>query len=67
MIGYTVGGLQQHDPEWNARNNRVLLDWLAWGRIKPHVSHVLPMSRFNEAYQLIIERKVIGKVILTNE
>ncbi len=66
VIGYTVGGLQQHNPEWNRRNNEVILDWLSSGRINPHVSHVLPMEEIHEGYRLIVDRKVIGKVIITN-
>ena len=67
VIGYTVGGLAQHAPEQNAKNNAVLLDWLASKRIRPYVSDVLPMSRIQEGYQLIVDRKVVGKVIITND
>lgn len=66
VIGYTVGGLQKYRPQQNARNNDVLMDWLATGRIKPYVSHVLPMEQIVEGYQVIVDRKVIGKVIITN-
>lgn len=66
VIGYTLGGLQQHNPEHNAKNNRVLLDWLGSGRINPHISHVLPMDEIKAGYQLIVDRKVVGKVIITN-
>ena len=66
VIGYTVGGLQRHDPEWNARNARILMGWLASGRIKPFISHVMPMDDVVEGYQLLVDRKVVGKVILTN-
>lgn len=66
VIGYTLGGLQQHDPEHNRKNNQVILDWLGSGRIKPYISHVLPMEKIHEGYQLIVDRKVIGKVIITN-
>ncbi len=67
VIGYTVGGLQKFAPERNARNNAVLLDWFGCGRIKPHVSHVLPMARIHEAYQLILDRKVVGKIMISND
>ena len=67
VIGYTVGGLQQHAPERSAQNNAVLLDWLGSKRINPYISHVLPMSRIQEGYQLIVDRKVVGKVIITND
>ncbi len=66
VIGYTIGGLQQHDPDKNRRNNAVLMDWLGSGRIKPYVSHSLPMEAICDAYQLIVDRKVIGKVMITN-
>lgn len=67
VIGYTLGGLQQHDPEANRKMNRILIDWLGSGRIRPYVSHTLPMSKIHEAYQLIVDRKVVGKVIITND
>jgi NADPH2:quinone reductase len=64
VIGYTVGGLQKHKPARVDEMYDVLLDWLAHGRIKPFVSHVLPMEEAVAAYQLIVDREVIGKVIL---
>ena len=66
VIGYTVGGLQQHNPALAAKNGQVLMDWLASGRINPYVSHTLPMDDIHAAYQLIVDRKVIGKVMITN-
>jgi len=42
------------------------MGWLASGRIKPFVSHRLPMEDIVEAYQLLVDRKVAGKVILTS-
>ncbi len=66
VIGYTVGALMRHDPEWAARNNRVLVDWLAQGRIRPYVSHALPLEQTVEALRLIINREVIGKAVLVS-
>lgn len=66
VIGYTVGGLQQHNPERAKKNGQILMNWLASGRINPYVSHNLPMEAIHEAYQLIVDRKVIGKVMITN-
>jgi NADPH2:quinone reductase len=65
VIGYTLGGLQRHDPELNARNSQVLMGWLGSGRINPFISHILAMDDVVEAYQLLVDRKVVGKVILT--
>jgi len=64
VIGFTVGGLQRHDPAWAKRNADVLMGWLASARIKPHISHRVPLARTADALKLIIERKVIGKAII---
>lgn len=66
VIGYTVGALQHHKPDRVKEMTRQLLDWLGHGRIKPFVSHVLPMEEVVAGYQLIVDRKVIGKVILSS-
>ncbi|HEY5645046.1 MAG TPA: NADPH:quinone oxidoreductase family protein [Pseudomonadales bacterium] len=66
LIGFTIGALSRHDPEWAARNSAELLSLLAEGRIKPYISHLLPMERTTEALNLIRDRKVIGKAVLTS-
>jgi len=66
VIGYTMGGLQRHDPQRAAKNGAILLDWLASGRIHPYISHRLPLEETADALQLIIDRKVIGKAILVS-
>ncbi|MFP6808485.1 MAG: NADPH:quinone oxidoreductase family protein [Pseudomonadales bacterium] len=65
VIGYTLGGLQRYRPDINRKNSEILMAWLASGRIKPFISHVLEMDDVVEAYQLLVDRKVVGKVILT--
>ena len=65
-IGFTIGGLSRHDPAWAARNQRVLMGWLASGRIAPYVSHRLPLAQTAEALRLITERQVVGKVVVVN-
>ena len=67
VIGYTIGGLQRHKPALAERNSTTLMGWLASGRIKPFISHRLPMEDIVEAYQLLVDRKVAGKVILTSD
>ncbi|MEQ8858050.1 MAG: NADPH:quinone oxidoreductase family protein [Pseudomonadales bacterium] len=64
VIGFTIGGLNRHDPAWAERNARILLGWLASGRINPYISHRLPLERTVDALRLIRDRQVIGKAIL---
>jgi alcohol dehydrogenase len=41
-----------------------LLDLIRQGRLKPIVDKALPLSEVNEAFRLIEEREVFGKVAL---
>ncbi len=66
VIGFTVGGLQRHDPAWAKRNSKMLIGWLASGRIKPYISHRVPLERTADALKLIIDRKVIGKAAIVD-
>jgi len=65
VIGYNLGNLAKYKPKQMQVNNDTLMGWLAQGRIKPYVSHIMPMEEVVEAYQLLVDRKVIGKVILS--
>jgi len=65
VIGFTVGGLQRHNPSKSEHNTRIVMDWLGSGRINPFISHVLPMDEVADGYQLLVDRKVVGKVVLT--
>jgi NADPH:quinone reductase len=64
VIGYTMGGFRRHRPEQERTNFQTLLDWLAHGRISPYISHRMPMVDIVDAYQLLVDRKVIGKVMI---
>lgn len=67
VIGYTVGGMQRYRPEVIAGYEKVLMGWLASGRINPYISHRLPLEQTIKGYQLIVDRKAVGKVMITNE
>jgi NADPH2:quinone reductase len=43
-----------------------LLAYADQGRLKPHVSHTLPLERFAEGMRLLMDRKAIGRVVLTS-
>jgi NADPH:quinone reductase len=65
-VGVRVGGFNEFEPDTAAANLRVLVDWAEAGKITPHVSHTFPLDRVADAMQAIIDRKVVGKCILTN-
>jgi NADPH:quinone reductase len=63
-IGFTIGALAKLDPARERKNAAVLMAWLAAGRIKPYISHRLPLAQAGEALALVRDRKVIGKAVL---
>lgn len=65
VAGFYWGSYRQHDPE---RLRVAFDDLLAWhrvGKIRPHVSHRLPLGQAREALALLLERRSTGKVVLT--
>jgi len=66
VIGFTIGGLARHRPEWSRKNQSILMDLLGSGRIHPYVSHALYIDKVPEALQLILDRKVMGKVVIVS-
>jgi len=42
-----------------------LLDRVAKGELRPYVSGRYPLERAGEALRLLIDRKVVGKVVVT--
>ncbi len=64
VIGFTIGGLQRLDPARAELNLRVLVGWLGSGRIHPYHSHALPLAQAAEALRLVVQREVMGKVLM---
>ena len=64
VIGFTIGALNQLDPKWARSNLEALVGWLGAERIRPYHSHALPLAQAADALKLIVDRKVIGKVLL---
>jgi NADPH2:quinone reductase len=44
---------------------QALLGWYAAGKLKPHVSHRLPLDRAVEGIRLLTDRRALGKVVVT--
>jgi NADPH2:quinone reductase len=63
-IGVRIGGLNEAHPEIAAANGKALLELAAQGKLKPRIWQRYPLSGAAEAVQALIDRKVIGKVVL---
>ncbi|MBC7165276.1 MAG: NADPH:quinone oxidoreductase family protein [Roseovarius sp.] len=65
VMGLYWGGYLSFRPEVVTDSLRRLLGWYEAGRLHPHVSHVLPLERAGEAFELLRARKSTGKVVVT--
>jgi NADPH:quinone reductase len=65
IVGVYWGDFARREPERFAAAMDQLGRWHAEGRIRPHVSATFPLERAAEALQLMAERKVSGKLVLT--
>lgn len=63
-IGVRLGGVYEQRPDLGVAANRALLDLAAAGKLKPRIWRSLPLERAGEAIRALIDRKVIGKVVL---
>ncbi|MBY0432219.1 MAG: zinc-binding dehydrogenase, partial [Rhodospirillales bacterium] len=64
VIGYAWGAYRRLAPASVRESLAECLAWHAAGRLKPHVSQVLPLERAAEAIGLLLNRKATGKVVL---
>lgn len=64
VIGLYWGAYLRFAPEVLAASLRQLLAWYAEGRIRPHVSHTLPLAEAETALDLLRRREATGKVVL---
>lgn len=65
VIGLYWGGYLKFRPKVVTDSLATLFKWYAAGCIKPHISHVLPLERADEALELLRSRKSTGKVVVT--
>jgi NADPH2:quinone reductase len=65
VIGLYWGGYLGFNPQALTGSLGTLLEWHAEGRLRPHVSHTLPLERADEALELLRTRSATGKVVVT--
>lgn len=65
-LGVRIGGLNEANPELAIANMRELTRLAGEGKLRPRISHRLPLEKAPEALQAVIDRKVIGKAALVS-
>ena len=63
-IGFYFGAFATRRPEVIRESFETLFAWHAAGRLKPRVSHVLPLEAANDALDLLRSRAATGKVVV---
>ena len=65
VLGVRAGEAVRRNPAAGEVRIKKLLEWAEVGKIRPHVSHRLPLEEYAQAMRLLIDRKAIGRVALT--
>ena len=65
VLGVRAGEAVRRNPALGEVRLKALLAWAEAGKIRPNVSHRLPLEKYAEAMRLLVDRKAIGRVALT--
>jgi len=64
IVGVFWGEFTRRNPKANAANMREVMQWILEGKLKPLVSAAYPLERATEALLAMMNRQVLGKVVL---
>jgi NADPH2:quinone reductase len=64
VMGVRAGEYGRQFPQKGRENNAAVAKLAAEGSIKPRVHAELPLHRWREAFDLLADRKVIGKAVV---
>jgi NADPH2:quinone reductase len=64
VLGVRAGEAARRNPAAGEARIKTLLQWAEEGKIRPHISHRLPLENYAQAMRLLIDRKAIGRVAL---
>jgi len=65
VLGVRAGEAARRNPALGEVRIKKLLDLAEQGKIRPNVSHRMPLEDFAAAMRLLVDRKAIGRVALT--
>jgi NADPH2:quinone reductase len=64
VLGVRAGEAVRRNPALGKVRIKNLMEWAEAGKVRPHISHRLPLEDYARAMRLLIERKAIGRVAL---
>ncbi len=66
VVGVFWGDFTRREPKQNLADIQVMLGWMRDGKIRPHISARYPLANGTQALNDMMNRKVMGKVVITN-
>lgn len=64
VLGLYIGGYAKLKPEALGESFAILMGWYEAGKIRPHVSNVLPLAQADAGLDLLRRREATGKVVI---
>jgi NADPH2:quinone reductase len=64
VLGVRAGEAVRKNPALGEVRLKALTEWAEAGRIRPNISHRLPLEHYAPAMRLLMDRKAIGRVAL---
>ena len=65
IVGVFWGSFRTQELEADNKNFEQLFDWYAQDKLHPVIGHAMPLAQAAEALRLLMNRSVIGKLVLT--
>jgi NADPH2:quinone reductase len=66
VVGVFWGSFAMKFPNKNIQNTMELMQWYAQGKLKPHIHAVYPLKDATKALEEMMNRKVRGKIVISN-
>ncbi|MEZ5987125.1 MAG: NADPH:quinone oxidoreductase family protein [Hyphomonas sp.] len=64
VVGVRAGEYGRQFPEKGRENQAAIRQWAEEGKVHPHVYREIPLDDWREAWRLLTDREVVGKVTL---
>ena len=64
VLGVRAGEAVRKNPALGVARIKALTEWAEAGKIRPNISHRLPLEDYARAMRLLVDRKAIGRVAL---
>jgi NADPH2:quinone reductase len=64
VLGVRAGEAVRRNPRLGETRISKLTEWAEAGKVRPNISHRLPLHDYARAMRLLVDRKAIGRVVL---